>query len=189
MEFPEGTICHLLGGNGVGKSSFAKSIMGRLNYTGEVIIKGDICVIGSYTNIPNDLTIRDLIYFSEKYKFSQLFFELYTLLNIKDINSQLPLSKMSDGQKQKIKLLFFLSKNPKVIILDEFTASLDKKSMLDIYNFLLQYTKLKNILIINITHNLLDLEHLPGKYYYISNQKITLYKDNKSLIKDYTNLC
>ena len=96
---------------------------------------------------------------------------------------------MSDGQKQKIKLLFFLSKNPKVIILDEFTASLDKKSMLDIYNFLLQYTKLKNILIINITHNLLDLEHLLGKYYYISNQKITLYKDNKSLIKDYTNLC
>lgn len=61
--------------------------------------------------------------------------------------------------------------------------------MLDIYNFLLQYTKLKNILIINITHNLLDLEHLLGKYYYISNQKITLYKDNKSLIKDYTNLC
>ena len=31
---------------------------------------------------------------------------------------------MSDGQKQKIKLLAFLSANPKVIILDEFTKQI-----------------------------------------------------------------
>jgi len=188
IEFQNGIVSHLLGGNGVGKSSFAKSMIGMISYDGEVKCDKNICVIGSYTNIPNDLTIRDLMLVVKDLKNTEQFNEIFDLLNIKDIDKNLRLSKMSDGQKQKIKLLFFLSKKPNVVILDEFTSSLDKKSMLDIYKFINKFVELKNVLIINITHNLLDIEYIHGNYYYVSNNKITQYKDKESLIKDYTNL-
>lgn len=188
IEFKNGMVNHLLGGNGVGKSSFAKSMIGMISYNGKVKCDKNICVIGSYTNIPNDLTIRDLMLVIKDFKNEEQFNEIFELLNIEDIDKNLRISKMSDGQKQKIKLLFFLSKEPNVIILDEFTSSLDKKSMLDIYKFINKFIKLKNVLVINITHNLLDIEYIQGNYYYVSNNKITQYKDRESLIKDYTNL-
>lgn len=188
LEFKKDRVNHLLGGNGVGKSSFAKSLVGMINYSGKITCNESICVIGSYTSIPDDLTIRDLMLLIKTLENRAQFDEIFELLNIRDIDKHLKLSKMSDGQKQKIKLLFFLSKKPEIIILDEFTSSLDKKSMLDIYKFINKFIELKKVLIINITHNLLDIEHIQGNYYYASNNKIIEYKDKESLIKDYTNL-
>lgn len=188
VEFRDGTICNLLGGNGVGKSSFAKSLIGMLNYKGEVIYEGNLCVIGSYTNVPSDLTINNLMKVVNKNCSKSTFDELYESLRINEINPSLKIRKMSDGQKQKIKLLSFLSSNPQTIILDEFTASLDKKSMLDVYNFLQKYNEKRRVLIINITHNIMDLEHLEGEYYYVTKKDIVLYHDKQKLLDDYVNL-
>lgn len=188
INFEGGTVCNILGGNGVGKSCFAKSLIGMLDYDGQVIYQGSLCVIGSYTNVPYDLTISDLIKILKRSKAISEINELYDLLRIKEIDHFLKIGKMSDGQKQKIKLLSFLSSNPDIIILDEFTASLDKKSMLDIYNFLQQYQVKRKVLIINITHNILDLENLNGKYFYVTQNTIIQYSDKKKLLEDYTSL-
>lgn len=188
IDFEKGSICNLLGGNGVGKSSFAKSLMGMLKYKGEVIYDGTLCVIGSYTNVPYDLTIDDLLKIIKRKYSSDLLDELYELLQIDGISQNLKIGKMSDGQKQKVKLLFFLSSNPDVIVLDEFTSSLDKKSMLDAYSFFKHYCRKRNVLIINITHNILDLENLGGKYYYVTQKNIILYKDKEKLLEAYVNL-
>lgn len=188
VNFEKGSICNLLGGNGVGKSSFAKSLMNMLDYSGEVIYNGSLCVIGSYTNVPYDLTINDMVKIIKKMHSIDLFDELYELLRIDGISPDLKIGKLSDGQKQKIKLLFFLSSNPDIIVLDEFTSSLDKKSMLDIYNFLKSYNKKKEVLIVNITHNIMDLENLGGEYYYVTKKSIIPYKNKEKLLEDYVNL-
>lgn len=90
---------------------------------------------------------------------------------------------MSDGQKQKLKLLFFLASEPKVTILDEFTTSLDKKSMLESYQFLNDYISNNGGIIINITHNLSDIEHMPGSYFYIEDRNI-IEIENKEILYD-----
>lgn len=185
VKFQNGTICNLLGGNGVGKSSFAKSLVNMLDYEGEIIYEGSLCVIGSYTNIPFDLAINDLVKILEKRVRPSLFNELYNLLRINEIDNTLKIGKMSDGQKQKVKLLSFLSSNPDIIVLDEFTSSLDKKSMLEIYSFLKQYMEKKKVLIINITHNIVDLENLDGSYYYVTQKNIIPYTDKNKLLEDY----
>ena len=92
------------------------------------------------------------------------------------------------GKNRRLSCFSFLSSNPDIIILDEFTASLDKKSMLDIYNFLQQYQAKRKVLIINITHNILDLENLKGKYFYVTQNTIIQYSDKKKLLEDYTSL-
>lgn len=188
MEFEKGSICNVLGGNGVGKSSFAKSLINVLKYTGSVRYEGSLCVIGSYTNIPTDLTINDLVDLIKRQCSLELFNELYAVLRIEKISHTLKIGKLSDGQKQKLKLLFFLITEPDVIILDEFTSSLDKNSMIEIYAVLKAYNEKKEKLIINITHNMMDLQYLEGKYYYVTNKNIILYTDKEKILEDYMNL-
>ena len=67
-------------------------------------------------------------------------------------------------------------------LLDEFTNALDKNSALDLYHFLSIYNKMHEVVIINITHNLSDLEYMEGKYYYIHNHKIDQIESKKEII-------
>ncbi len=188
VEFYSGTIHHMVGGNGVGKSSFAKSIIGSIPYKGTVAEADNISVIGSYTNIPSSLTLKNILHL-QKRKSTIEFDHLYELLHVSEISHNLAFKKMSDGQRQKIKLMFFLSEKPDVIILDEFTSSLDKKSMNDVYCFFNDYIQENpTTTIVNITHNLIDLENMEGSYWYMKDNNIVPYKDKASIIHDYTSL-
>ena len=73
------------------------------------------------------------------------------MLKLGEVSNKLPLAKMSDGQKQKIKLLCFLASKPSIIILDEFTTALDKSSSLELYSFFNNYVKNKYLLFCSIT--------------------------------------
>lgn len=172
IMFEKKVVSHILGSNGTGKSSFAKSCVGMLTHEGRIEGEKGTILIGSSSNIPSEFSIEDILKLLEKKFESRKIKGLYDLLKLNKVSSKLPIRKMSDGQKQKVKLLVFLSADPEVIILDEFTNALDKNSALDLYDFFKEYNKLHEAVIINITHNLSDLEYMEGKYYYICNCKI-----------------
>ena len=169
--------------------TFAKQqihhVLGLLPYDGVIQHKDGAALIGSSSNVPNDFSIRDILKELHK-KFEQSEIEmLYGLLKIDNISDKLSLAKMSDGQKQKVKLLCFLASKPKIIILDEFTTALDKSSSLDLYAFLNEYIKKTEVTILNITHNLSDLEHMPGKYYFISDCEMKEVDSKEKVIEKY----
>ena len=144
-----------------------------------------ICVIGSYTNLPSDLKVKDIIDVT-KHKFNVTVAEkLIEQLNIQEISFDNKIKNLSDGQKQKIKLLFFLAIQPEIVVLDEFTNALDKKSCFDIYSFLNEYIKTSNTTIINITHNLTDIEYLEGAYYLIENKNILSNMTKEKVVNAY----
>lgn len=58
---------------------------------------------------------------------SEVYESIYNMLGLDSLNNNQIISKLSDGQNQKLKLLFFLSRKAKIIILDEFTSALDKR--------------------------------------------------------------
>lgn len=185
ISFSSGKVNHVLGKNGVGKSCFAKACAGYLKYTGRIDVRTtDITVIGSYSNVPSNLKLKDLLIMLYRCN-NQDVNNLITKLDILSIDNNMLISKMSDGQKQKIKLLYFLSLNPNTIIFDEFTSALDKTSSFDIYNFLNGYLSNNNITSINITHNLTDLEYMPGNYYIFSNNCISKIEDKEQAIERY----
>lgn len=173
ISFEKNVISHILGSNGAGKSSFAKTCVGMLGFKGQIVGNKGAILIGSGSNIPSEFTIEDILKLLQKKFDSQKIEGLYNLLKLNKVSGKLQIRKMSDGQKQKVKLLVFLSADPKVIILDEFTNALDKNSALDLYHFFMEYNKMNDVVIINITHNLSDLEYMDGKYYYIRNLGIT----------------
>ena len=185
ISFEKERINHILGSNGVGKSCFAKSTIGLLKYAGKIEGDSDISLIGSYSGVPQDFKLLDIRKILELHFNSNHIKSLCQLLNTSSIPNNIPIRKMSDGQKQKIKLLVFLASKPETIILDEFTSALDKNSSLEIYKFLNDYIKVKGTLIINITHNLSDVENMPGSYFYISNKKITKILDKDKIFDLY----
>lgn len=183
LSFSNRIINHVLGSNGAGKSSLAKSCVGMLKFDGEIIGIDKAILIGSGSNVPSEFTINDVVSLLEKRFDSKKINRLYNLLKLNRVSNKLQIKKMSDGQKQKVKLLAFLSADPEVIILDEFTNALDKNSALDLYHFLIEYIKINDAVIINITHNLSDLEYMEGKYFYIRDLNI-LQLNTKSEVVD-----
>ena len=179
VEFSDGKINHILGKNGVGKSIFAKSLM---------LDNENITVIGSYSNVPEDITFNELRKVLIK-KFGRDRVErLCSILNISNIDEKTILKKLSDGQRQKIKIIVFLLFDKDIIILDEVTNALDKTTSNEIYDLFNAYIK-KNPkkVILNITHNLSDLNNMDGEYYLFEDYEIKKYSNSKELIDLYIN--
>lgn len=185
ISFENKVINHILGSNGTGKSSLAKTCVGTLKYEGQIKNNENAILVGSGSNVPSEFTIKDIIGLLEKHFDSKKIHKLFELLKLNRVSDKLQIRKMSDGQKQKIKLLAFLSSEPGIIILDEFTNALDKNSAMDLYYFLNEYIKINDAVIINITHNLSDLEYMEGKYFYIRNLNITEMESKSEVINMY----
>lgn len=179
VEFSEGKINHILGKNGVGKSIFAKSLM---------LDNENITVIGSYSNVPEDITFSELKKVLIKKFDMDKVGRLCSILNISNIDEKIILKKLSDGQRQKIKILVFLLFDKDIIILDEVTNALDKTTSNEIYELFNDYIK-KNPkkVILNITHNLSDLNNMDGEYYLFEDYDIKKYSNRKELIDLYIN--
>ncbi len=170
----------------MGKSCFAKSIINIFPYTGKIDIPCLPTIIGSYSNVPSDLTAKDIItHLESSYQLDEVQYFISALKLKEIIDAKLSIRKMSDGQKQKFKLMYFLIGKPQIIILDEFTSALDKKSTLEIYSFLTDYVSNNNITCLNITHNLADLEHLKGKYFIFQNENIISVSTKEKIIDLY----
>ena len=186
VEFINGTVNHVLGRNGVGKSCLARALIGALSYKGVIEDnREEKCVIGTYSNLPSDLKVKDLITIIQRHTDSLVLKKLMDRLQIRDIPMNSFMKSVSDGQRQKIKLLFFLSLQPKIIVLDEMTNALDKASCLEIYKFLKDYIKIESVTVINITHNLMDLEYLDGNYYLFDKKTIITGMTQKQAIDYY----
>lgn len=178
-------ITHILGDNGVGKSMFSKACLGFIKFNGTILGNDSIVAISSNTNIPEDLNLSDVIQLlKHKFQMDKIKY-LCDILRINGIEKKVKIKQLSDGQKQKIKLLSFLLPEYNVIILDEITNSLDKKTTHEIYDFLNNYCKSNNKTILNITHNLSDLEYVKGHYVLLRDKNITEINTKEDVIEMY----
>lgn len=182
ISFDAGCINHILGKNGVGKSQFAKDFILNKGKYFDKNIPNKTLIISSYSNVPEELTLNDyLSSFPVDYNN-----DVKDMLNLDNINPDLKLKKLSDGQKQKMKLYILLSFDKNIIILDEITNALDKKTSNEIYQFFNKYCrKFEEKVIISISHNIADMKNMPGIYYVLEDQKLNRMKDMQEAINWY----
>lgn len=161
----------IIGDIGSGKTSILKMILGLVPYTGKIFIDNQdisLCAPNSILNqivyIPQhpkmfnknifynisygtEYTEKDITDYIHKNNFSDFFKIFPDGLNTivgKEGN------KLSGGQKQIIALIRSLIQNKKILLIDEPTSSLDKKTkkvILDLIN------KIKNKTVIIVTHD------------------------------------
>lgn len=186
FSFDEGVINHILGKNGVGKSQFAKDLL--LNRSGLIAseISKNVTIISSFSNVPNDLRVSELFILLRKRFDLESVSQLAHSLHIENISMNALIRQLSDGQKQKLKLLSFFLEDKSIIVLDEITNALDKQTINEIYLFLNIYIENHpEKIILNITHNLSDLKNLKGNYYLIEEFKMIHFTNQDEVIQKY----
>lgn len=184
VDFYSDKINVILGSNGCGKSTFVKDLYNNcMKYFD--IDKSEVSIVGSYTKLPMYLSVNDIL--SMVKKNNNLFDDLYNDLQIGNISTDVLYKELSDGQKQKIKVISLLKDNKQLVLLDELTNAVDKKSSMELCNFISNFNeKYSKVCVIYITHNLSDLKNMKNcAYFLFSDQDIVEYSDEKSVVTDY----
>ena len=176
FKINENEILGLLGPNGSGKTTTIGMMLGLLKPTsGDILIEGEtieenrieilkkINFISPYIELPKKLTVKqNLIVFGKLYKIKKLeerIDYLTSKLRLEDILNRIT-GELSSGQKNKASLAKSLINDPKVLLLDEPTASLDPEIGDFIRSFLENYKKEKKISILLASHNMNEVTRL-----------------------------
>ncbi|PPR29038.1 MAG: Ribosome-associated ATPase [Alphaproteobacteria bacterium MarineAlpha9_Bin2] len=166
----------LLGSNGAGKTTTLMMLMGILKPTyGEVnilnynvftnrkMISREINFACPFIELPQRLTVRqNLTIYGHLYGVENLSKKIYKLsidLELGDI-LDIRLRKLSTGQKTRVSLAKALINDPKILFLDEPTASLDPDHADRIRTYLEDYQLKTSATIVLASHNMPEVERL-----------------------------
>ena len=146
------TIVGVLGKNGAGKTTLLGLLMGLITPTSGYIellgknlklkkneILKDINFQSPYVELPKKMTVKqNLFFYSRLYNIKDIknnIEELALDLRIEDLLNK-SYGSLSAGQKTKVNLCKALINKPKLLLLDEPTASLDPETSIFIRNYL-----------------------------------------------------
>lgn len=99
-------------------------------------------------------------------------------------------SQLSGGQLQRILVAMAISKNPKIILLDEPTTALDTANKENIINLISQIQAIHQCHALFVTHDILSIEHICEFVAVIQNGKLEEFGTTKEILQnpknDYT---
>ena len=171
-----GSITGLLGGNGAGKTTTIAMIMGLVMPT-----SGTVTVLGAqmpkeryrvlhrmnfespYVDMPMRLTVRqNLSVFAQLYGVPDIDGRIASLAVELDLTKFLdrPIGKLSAGQKTRVSLAKALLNHPRVLLLDEPTASLDPDTADWVRARIERYRSEHGATILLASHNMTEVERL-----------------------------
>ncbi len=176
FNIKEDEILGLLGPNGSGKTTTIGMLLGLLKPTsGEILINGQklegnrieileqINFISPYIELPKKLTVKqNLTVYGKLYKINNINERIEFLsekLRLEGLLNNIT-GELSSGQKNRVSLAKALINEPKVLLLDEPTASLDPEVGDFVRSFLEDYKKEKKISILLASHNMNEVTRL-----------------------------
>ena len=176
FKIKEDEILGLLGPNGSGKTTTIGMLLGLLKPTsGEILINGQklegnrieileqINFISPYIELPKKLTVKqNLTVYGKLYKINNINERIEFLSEKLRLGGLLDgiTGELSSGQKNRVSLAKALINEPKVLLLDEPTASLDPEVGDFVRSFLEDYKKEKKISILLASHNMNEVTRL-----------------------------
>lgn len=202
LEISKGEIVGVLGKNGAGKTTLIKMLTGILTPSEGYINVMDFCpqknryeysyligvVLGQksllWYNIPviESFKIYKSIYELDDINFNKRLDEFNDIFDIKSLMN-IPVRKLSLGQRMKCEIVAALLHEPKILFLDEPTIGLDVISKDQIHTFLKQLNEKFNTTIILTTHNLEDVEKICNRIVLIDNGEKIYDGDKETLLK------
>ena len=201
IEFPRSGLICICGESGSGKTSLINAISSLIEFKGSIKIDGiDIGTLsdreGATFRIKNigfvfqdfklfeNQTVEKNVTFplsilsncSEKKK-NHKCNELLNLCGLKDYNKRI-CKTLSGGEKQRVAISRALINNPKLIIADEPTGSLDERNGDEILQLLKKFST--KSLILMVTHDLDLAKRYSDQIVFIKNKNLKVEKNKKS---------
>ena len=188
----------LLGPNGCGKTTTIGMLLGLITPTsGNIIINGQelnykdhqflniMNFASPYVELPKKLTVlENLKVYGRMYLIKNLKEKIDQL--IEDLNLKTFLNKrtgeLSSGQKNRVSLAKSLINDPKILLLDEPTASLDPDTGDYVRSYLEKYKKENDISILLASHNMDEVTRLSDDVLMMKEGQIIDHGKAKDLI-------
>jgi ABC-2 type transport system ATP-binding protein len=173
---PKGSFTALLGGNGAGKTTTIAMLLGLVRPTsGRIVIEGkDLARCpreilarmnfqSPYADLPRRLTVRqNLSIYAKLYGVRNSAERIAELAKELDLETLLhrPLGDLSAGQRTRAGLAKAFINRPRVVLLDEPTASLDPDTADWVRGFLARYAHDEGATFLIASHNMFEVERL-----------------------------
>ncbi len=188
FDLRPGEILGLLGPNGSGKTTTIQMLLGTLSVTsGSIVYFGkdffehrsealeSVSFASTYTSLPYILTVREnLKCFGLFYKIKDVekrtdpLLERFGILDKKNAS----IASLSAGQITRLMLVKAFFTNPKVVLLDEPTASLDPDVSQEVCKFLLEERDRTGLAILFTSHKMEEVAENCDRTIFLKNGKI-----------------
>jgi len=198
LDIKQGDIFALLGPNGAGKTTLINIVCGIVKKSeGQVIInnldiekdyKKERSLIGI---VPQELTleafetVQNNVNYSRglygKSKNDEYIEKLLKQLSLWDKKNN-RLRELSGGMKRRVLIAKALSHEPKILFLDEPTASVDVELRIEMWN-VIKELKNSGVTIILTTHYIYEAEEIADKVGVMNNGELILVEEKNELIK------
>ncbi len=207
LSIDEGEIVSLLGRNGVGRSTFIKSIMGMVKSEGSILFNNKEILGRSIHEIANlgigyvsenrdifpDLTVQENLELGKKenrYGIKWNIEELFDLFPNLKTRIKVPGGVLSGGEQQMLTICRSLMGCPKLIMIDEPTEGLSPQ-MVDNVELLLRKISDKGVSILLVEQKLTIAFNLSNRLYVMGHGKVVYegepkeVQNNRELIKEW----
>ena len=201
LTVEKNSIVGILGKNGAGKTTLLGMLMGLITPTSGKIeifeknlkknkfeILNQLNFQSPYVELPKKMTVQQNLFFYSR---------LYGLKNFKDVVEKLSCDlnienllnrsygSLSAGQKTKVNLCKALLNKPKLLLLDEPTASLDPETSIFIRNYLMDYKNKNKSSILITSHNLDEIKTVCSNIILLKSGEIVAQGKIKNVLDNY----
>lgn len=187
LSINKGEINNILGKNGTGKSTFYKTLMGKLPpISGNVPkeITNNIAVISDYISVPPELKVSDVIQFIDSDQIAYMKSKFNNLTQIVSSLGKQKVNELSTGQKRLIEIFTALSSKKSILILDEACNGLDYKNRDFFLENIRSLVRGNNISIFHTSHNIEDVIDLGGNVYVLDKSLKIFHKYEGNMSMD-----
>jgi len=191
FEFQSGEIIGLLGKNGAGKTTFIKSCLGLLNYSGNIYyknvslkeikpsekIKLFAATLEGQRNLFWKLSVIENIRFFTTLRglnFKDIVPKVDYLLKILELYEKRNslIENLSSGMRQKVSLVCALTIDPPIIFLDEPTLGVDVESKENLISFINSSDFFKDKVLVITSHDLSFIDAVSTRILLLKNGKL-----------------
>lgn len=192
-----GEVVGLLGPNGAGKTTTISMILGVLEPTeGSIEIQGvDLLAHRSralactnfaavYAPLPGNLTVeQNLRVFGMIYDVPDLSRRIEDLLSAFELRRfrKAKAGVLSSGEQTRLSLAKAMLNKPRLLLLDEPTASIDPANARDIRAGILRFAREESVAVLWTSHNMFEVETVCDRVMFLAGGRLVLEGDPKTL--------
>jgi ABC-2 type transport system ATP-binding protein len=200
FELKTGEILGLLGPNGAGKTTTIEMLLdvmgptsGSISYFGKSLFENKSEILkmvnfsSAYIDFPWLFTVDEVLsFFGNLYEVENKKKRIEKLLNEFEIIHlrKKSIGSLSAGEKARLFLTKAFLNYPKIILLDEPTASLDPDIAIKIREFLIREKEEYNVSILFTSHNMQEVEGICDSVIFLNNGKIIARDKPENLSKE-----
>lgn len=198
FALPAGYIMGYVGQNGAGKTTTLNAILHLIRPdSGEAAIDGltyaenpvkyrdSVGYIGDASFFPAEFTPTEICTILKDFYPSFQEDKYWSLAEKWDLPKKQQITKFSRGMKVKLMFAAVLSRDTKVLILDEATNGLDPMMRKDVLKLLQEYISDGSRSIIFSTHIMEDLQDIADYIFFIDNGEKVFYETKDDLLENY----